>query len=93
MRYKILPRLLEELRNAGTQALVLPLVLQVGQQQDPEDFVRATLPTLEQARAGGTGQGQPGTGAGGGYREPWGRAHLQGAQGPWCHVAADRLHR
>lgn len=39
LRYKVLPPLLSELRNAAVQALALPLVLAIASRQDPKDFV------------------------------------------------------
>lgn len=47
LRYKVLPPLLNELRNEALQTLVLPLVIRVVQQQSKQDFMDFTLPALK----------------------------------------------
>jgi SCY1-like protein 2 len=46
LRYRVLPPLLTELRTPQLQALVLPLILDLAERQDPEDFTAFTLPHL-----------------------------------------------
>ncbi len=47
LRYKVLPPLLQELRNDALQTLVLPLVIRIVQQQSKQDFMDFTLPALK----------------------------------------------
>lgn len=47
LRYKVLPPLLQELRNEALQTLVLPLVIRIVQQQSKQDFMDFTLPALK----------------------------------------------
>jgi SCY1-like protein 2 len=46
LRYRVLPPLLTELRTPQLQTLVLPLILELAERQDPEDFTGFTLPHL-----------------------------------------------
>ncbi len=43
----MLPPLLQELRDATLQPLLLPIVLRIVQQQEPQAFVDRTLPALK----------------------------------------------
>ncbi|CAI5490999.1 unnamed protein product, partial [Closterium sp. Naga37s-1] len=53
LRFKVLPALLEELKNPATQLLALPWVLEVAEAQDAQDFELRTqtllLPAMEHA--------------------------------------------
>ena len=46
VRYRVLPPLLTELRTPQLQSLVLPLILELAERQDAEDFAAFTLPHL-----------------------------------------------
>jgi hypothetical protein len=48
----VLPPLLAELRDVSLQPTLLPIVLGIVQQQDPGEFVDATLPHLRWGRVG-----------------------------------------
>jgi hypothetical protein len=45
----VVPPLLQELRDTTLQPTLLPIVLRIVQQQEPSEFVDATLPALRWA--------------------------------------------
>ena len=95
--WQVLPPLLAELRNETLQALVLPLVLNIIPQQEAQDFMDWTLPSLLPVVASAKVPPAPACGSSGSSAPP-GRAllrvmplrpHGRGAQ---CTVLQGRSH-
>ncbi|MEW5298629.1 MAG: hypothetical protein WDW36_001725 [Sanguina aurantia] len=55
LRQRVLPPLLQELRNSGTQLLLIPLIAQIAASIDPADAALLLLPVLQPLMASASG--------------------------------------